>query len=75
MSITVKEELATIKAQLKAIDERQERWFNLLQERIPKWDESATHANFLMSAYKMLLGGVISVIGGIILLAVKVFGK
>lgn len=45
--VNVREQLAGIREQLKSMDERQDTWFKLLQDRIPLWDEGAKTARDL----------------------------
>jgi len=41
------EDIAGIKQQLVDMDKRQEAWWNLLTDRIPKWDASSVEINQL----------------------------
>ena len=55
-NIKIHEDLAFIRAKVEAMDERQDNWFKLLQDRIPTWDIGAERSAILMKTFWVLLG-------------------
>ena len=60
--MSLREDVSAIKATLEAMEKRQDNWFKLLQERIPKWDGALNSVSFLMKAFWIIFAGLIGVI-------------